>query len=313
MGGPCDLPGRVVASLVRPTQLARCVRAQEVSHSGCRADSCPAVGQAFSLTQAQPGEIRLPSPCEDGHAHTVRSGLLQTAEMRLFGSVATRPPSALRCYRCLRYEPLPMCPERAERPWRPREDSRAAFGRDAQAQLRWASEPLTLGLGNCTRGCRGALSAFWRGLTWQSVANRVLAGPSGSYRRSNSSRVLQMRCACLRSEPSQSSRARRSRGTDPRTVEKSGLLRRPRLATRSPLCPRSADRIQPKLFSRARGSAEPAATTHTAGQRAFSPHFQLAVGDDAEGWTFDTMQFAMRDSSKRPAMAFLAFTHNEDD
>jgi hypothetical protein len=39
----------------------------------------------------------------------------------------------------------------------------------------------------------------------------------------------------------------------------------------------------------------------------------LAVGDDAEGWTFDTMQFAMRDSSKRPAMAFLAFTHNEDD
>ena len=28
----------------------------------------------------------------------------------------------------------------------------------------------------------------------------------------------------------------------------------------------------------------------------------------AEGWTFDTMQFAMRDSSKRPAMAFLTFT-----
>lgn len=28
----------------------------------------------------------------------------------------------------------------------------------------------------------------------------------------------------------------------------------------------------------------------------------------AQGWTFDTMQFAMRDSSKRPAMAFLTFT-----
>lgn len=27
----------------------------------------------------------------------------------------------------------------------------------------------------------------------------------------------------------------------------------------------------------------------------------------AEGWLFDTMQFAMRDSSKRPAMAFLMF------
>jgi hypothetical protein len=28
----------------------------------------------------------------------------------------------------------------------------------------------------------------------------------------------------------------------------------------------------------------------------------------AEGWTLDTMQFAMRDSSKRPAMAFISFT-----
>jgi hypothetical protein len=27
-----------------------------------------------------------------------------------------------------------------------------------------------------------------------------------------------------------------------------------------------------------------------------------------QGWTFDTIQFAMRDSSKRPAMAFLTFT-----
>lgn len=33
----------------------------------------------------------------------------------------------------------------------------------------------------------------------------------------------------------------------------------------------------------------------------------------AEGWTFDTMQFAMRDSSKRPSMAFLTFTRDEDD
>ena len=28
----------------------------------------------------------------------------------------------------------------------------------------------------------------------------------------------------------------------------------------------------------------------------------------AEGWDFDAMQFAMRESSKRPAMAFLLFT-----
>ncbi len=28
----------------------------------------------------------------------------------------------------------------------------------------------------------------------------------------------------------------------------------------------------------------------------------------AAGWTLDTIQFAMRDSSKRPAMAFVAFT-----
>ena len=33
----------------------------------------------------------------------------------------------------------------------------------------------------------------------------------------------------------------------------------------------------------------------------------------AEGWTFDTMQFAMRDSSKRPSMAFLTFTREESD
>ena len=28
----------------------------------------------------------------------------------------------------------------------------------------------------------------------------------------------------------------------------------------------------------------------------------------SEGWTFDGMQFAMRESSKRPSMAFLLFT-----
>jgi hypothetical protein len=33
----------------------------------------------------------------------------------------------------------------------------------------------------------------------------------------------------------------------------------------------------------------------------------------AEGWTFDNMQFAMRDSSKRPSMAFLSFTREEDE
>ena len=28
----------------------------------------------------------------------------------------------------------------------------------------------------------------------------------------------------------------------------------------------------------------------------------------AQGWSFDTMQFAMRESSRRPAMAFVVFT-----
>ena len=31
-----------------------------------------------------------------------------------------------------------------------------------------------------------------------------------------------------------------------------------------------------------------------------------------KGWTFDTMQFAMRDSSKRPSMAFVTFTRAAD-
>jgi hypothetical protein len=32
----------------------------------------------------------------------------------------------------------------------------------------------------------------------------------------------------------------------------------------------------------------------------------------ADGWIFDGMQFAMRESSKRPAMAFLLFTRPAD-
>ncbi|MGE5444777.1 MAG: DUF4177 domain-containing protein [Ignavibacteriales bacterium] len=30
-----------------------------------------------------------------------------------------------------------------------------------------------------------------------------------------------------------------------------------------------------------------------------------------KGWSFDTIQFAMRESSKRPAMAFVIFTKSE--
>ena len=33
----------------------------------------------------------------------------------------------------------------------------------------------------------------------------------------------------------------------------------------------------------------------------------------AQGWRFDGMQFAMRDSSKRPAMAFLTFVRDVAD
>jgi len=32
----------------------------------------------------------------------------------------------------------------------------------------------------------------------------------------------------------------------------------------------------------------------------------------AKGWTFEGMQFAMRESSKRPAMAFVLFTRREE-
>lgn len=31
-----------------------------------------------------------------------------------------------------------------------------------------------------------------------------------------------------------------------------------------------------------------------------------------QGWTLDTIQFAVRESSKRPAMAFVVFTRRED-
>jgi hypothetical protein len=32
----------------------------------------------------------------------------------------------------------------------------------------------------------------------------------------------------------------------------------------------------------------------------------------AQGWRFEMMQFAMRDSSKRPAMAFVTFARERD-
>jgi len=39
---------------------------------------------------------------------------------------------------------------------------------------------------------------------------------------------------------------------------------------------------------------------------------EKALNDSTrEGWSFDTMQFAMRESSKRPAMAFVLFTREE--
>lgn len=33
----------------------------------------------------------------------------------------------------------------------------------------------------------------------------------------------------------------------------------------------------------------------------------------SKGWIFEQMQFAMRDASKRPAMAFMFFTRGADD
>ena len=32
----------------------------------------------------------------------------------------------------------------------------------------------------------------------------------------------------------------------------------------------------------------------------------------AKGWKLDSMQFAMRDNSKRPSMAFVTFTREDD-
>ncbi len=32
----------------------------------------------------------------------------------------------------------------------------------------------------------------------------------------------------------------------------------------------------------------------------------------AQGWHFESMQFAMREASKRPSMAFVLFTRAED-
>ena len=33
----------------------------------------------------------------------------------------------------------------------------------------------------------------------------------------------------------------------------------------------------------------------------------------SQGWTFDNMQFAMRESSRRPSMAFIAFVRKSPD
>jgi hypothetical protein len=33
----------------------------------------------------------------------------------------------------------------------------------------------------------------------------------------------------------------------------------------------------------------------------------------AQGWSFDSMQFAMRESSKRPSMVFITFTRETED
>jgi hypothetical protein len=33
----------------------------------------------------------------------------------------------------------------------------------------------------------------------------------------------------------------------------------------------------------------------------------------AQGWSFDSMQFAVRESSKRPSMVFITFTRETED
>ena len=42
---------------------------------------------------------------------------------------------------------------------------------------------------------------------------------------------------------------------------------------------------------------------------------QIAALNDwtGQGWTFESLHFAMRESSKRPSMAFLSFTRDEPD
>ena len=38
------------------------------------------------------------------------------------------------------------------------------------------------------------------------------------------------------------------------------------------------------------------------------------INEEVEkGWIFDCIQFAMRDASKRPSMAFIIFTREEDE
>ena len=70
-------------------------------------------------------------------------------------------------------------------------------------------EPATHGLGNWAGYPRGALGAFWAHPAWQSVANRVLAGPSGSYKRSYAYRVPPTSCACDCARPARPSAAAR--------------------------------------------------------------------------------------------------------
>lgn len=39
---------------------------------------------------------------------------------------------------------------------------------------------------------------------------------------------------------------------------------------------------------------------------------ETALNDwSSQGWTFETIHFAMRESSKRPAMAFISFSRSE--
>ena len=43
-------------------------------------------------------------------------------------------------------------------------------------------------------------------------------------------------------------------------------------------------------------------------------HLERVINETVcEGWTFDGIQFAMRDSSKRPSMAFVVFFREDDE